>query len=122
MVTMTQRSQAEGMLKNRYGSEDARLNARSILALADSVDALRASLAPRPVRAARVPRLRLAHCARQVRRVRRGEAVVMTRIVTLAALAVATTFILSWLLGCGLAVRDRRRADRACKAWREARR
>lgn len=45
MVTMTQRSQAEGMLKNRYGSEDARLNARSILALADSVDALRASLA-----------------------------------------------------------------------------
>lgn len=46
----------------------------------------------------------------------------MTRIVVLAALAVATTFILSWLLGCGLAVRDRRRADRACKAWREARR
>jgi len=45
MVTRTQRSQAEGMLKNRSGSEDARLTARSILALADSVDALRASLA-----------------------------------------------------------------------------
>ncbi len=46
----------------------------------------------------------------------------MTRLLTFAALAVATTFILSWLLGCGLAVRDRRRTDRACKAWREARR
>jgi len=45
MVTRTQRSQAEGMLKNGSGSEDARLTARSILALADSVDALRASLA-----------------------------------------------------------------------------
>jgi len=46
----------------------------------------------------------------------------MTRFVALAALAVATTFILSWLLGCGLAVRDRRRTERACEEWREARR
>lgn len=45
MVTMTHRSVAEGMLKNGSGSEDARLTARSILALADSVDALRESLA-----------------------------------------------------------------------------
>lgn len=46
----------------------------------------------------------------------------MTRLLACVALAVATTFILSWLLGCGLAVRDRRRTDRACETWREARR
>lgn len=44
MVTRTHRDAAEGMLKNGSVSEDARLTARSILTLADAVDALRASL------------------------------------------------------------------------------
>ena len=45
MSNLTHRDAAEGMLKNGSGSEDARLTARSILTLADSVDALRESLA-----------------------------------------------------------------------------
>lgn len=46
----------------------------------------------------------------------------MMRLLTFAALAVVAIFVVSWLLGCGLSVRDRRRADRACEAWRGARR
>lgn len=46
----------------------------------------------------------------------------MMRLLTFAALAVVAIFVVSWLLGCGLAVRDRRRTERACEEWREARR
>ena len=44
MVTTTQRQLTEAVLASGAGSEDARLTSRSILALADAVDALRASL------------------------------------------------------------------------------